>query len=222
MTTDAILAAKWTVVLLLQTHLFRVFGPWVWGAASVGGGVLVAVAAGGAAPSTGAFQQVAEGAALGVVTALAGQALVGAASEAAGTRPAPAVPVGAATVLAVAAAAAFALGMHRTFLASAVALERAAGIGASLPAVTRIEEVASHAFVLAVTLATPAVFVRAGSAVLVRLASGPWPTGGAGSLAAWGRLALSWIAVAAAMAAHPEAYGRAVFDASMWAEGSLP
>ncbi|MEM7159786.1 MAG: hypothetical protein AAF799_43500 [Myxococcota bacterium] len=216
-----LLALRWWALLSVQV-LWRATVGWVW---LVVAGVLavvlasadgaVATAAVGVDPVLAAAAELMLGALLGLVVALPGYALLGAAQASATVLEARPASWRALT-LSVVAATALSLGLHRPLLLGAQALTAAWPVGdpaAWLHASSQVSvaRLAHGLALLALTLATPALLVGALAELVARVA-------GRGSLAGIGDAVGPWLRVAGALVATGASW--AAYDA-IWAARAL-
>ncbi len=208
-----LVALRWWALLQVQGLWRNAVGPW-WTAISVGLAVLLATS--GAAPWTvarpavdpwlAAGAEVALGGLVGIVIALPGYAVLGAAGASARVVGTAAGPWRALT-LALVGALALGLGVHRPLLLGAQALFVAWPVGD--PSAWAIAEVSvarlAHGLaLLALTLATPALLAGALGDLVVRVV-GARAGAGAGlaeGIAPWLRTAAALVATGASWAAY--------------------
>ena len=217
-----LLALRLWALLSVQV-LWRATVGWVWLLVSAVLAVVLAMADGGSVgaaavgsdPVLAALAELMLGALLGLVIALPGYALLGAAQASAKvlmTRPA----AWRALTLSLVAATALSLGLHRPLLLGARELSAAWPVGdpsAWLQASSQISlaRVAHGMTLLALTLATPALLVGALAELVARIAE-------RGSLAGLGDAVGPWLRVAGALVATGASW--AAYDA-IWAARAL-
>lgn len=213
-----LVAARWWALLQVQVLWRRAIGPW-WTAVALGLAVVLALAEGpawGFGPRSGldpwlaVAAELALGALVGLVVALPGHAVLGAAEVGArvlGTAPSP----WRALVLCLVGATALSLSLHRPLLVGARAVfetwpvgEPAAWGWGALGDGHALARLAHGLALVALTLATPALLAGALAELVLRaVGSGPRAAAPAvDALAPWLRVAAAAIATGASWAAY--------------------
>lgn len=206
-----LVALRWWALLLAQALWRAAVGPW-WVAASAGLAVVLALGSGSAGavarvdPWLAAAAEVGLGGLVGLVVALPGHAVLGAAGASAralGAAPGP----WRALTLALVGAAALGLGLHRPLLLGAQGTFEAWAVGDPLAWGTMevsVGRLAHGLALLALTLATPALLAGALGEVVLRVAGARAGVGGPmlDGAAPWLRVAGAAVATGASWAAY--------------------
>lgn len=213
-----LVALRWWAMLQVQVLWRRTVGPW-WILVTLGASLVLATGSGAAVtgadpmvdpmvdPWLAAVAELMLGAVVGLVVALPGHAVLGAAQASArvlGTAPGP----WRALTLAVVGASVLSLGLHRPLLLGAAGVFEAWPVGD--PLAWSLVEVPSplrlaHALVLlALTMATPALLAGAVAELGARVVGrGPRVAGpAADAVASWLRVAAALVATGASWAAY--------------------